>query len=81
LNFVTDTLGVMLFAIATLRARVFPRLAALLMFAGPLIPFIGPSWSYVFGSAAFVWLGVAVLRSLIRAPSVPVVGSEALEQV
>jgi hypothetical protein len=80
LNFVTETLGWLLFGIATFRARVLPRPAALLLAAGPLIPFIGPSWSYVFLNAAIVWLGVAVMRSLARAPSIQTVGGEVLER-
>lgn len=80
LNFVTEILGWMLFGIATFRARILPRLAALLLIAGPLVLF-GPSWSWMIWNGAIVWLGVAVLRSLARAPSVPIVGSEALEQV
>jgi hypothetical protein len=80
LNFATETLGWLLFGIATFRARVLPRPAALLLIAGPFIPFIGPSWSYVFWNAAIVWLGAAVLRSLVRVPSMSTVGSDALEQ-
>jgi hypothetical protein len=81
LNFATEALGWLLFGIATFRARVLPRPAALLLIVGPFIPFIGPSWSFVFWNAAIVWLGVAVLRSLVQAPVVGIVGSGALEQV
>jgi hypothetical protein len=81
LNFVTETLGWLLFGIATFRARVLPRPAALLVAAGPLIPLmIDIPWSYVFGNAAIIWLGVAVLRSMARAPSLQTVGSEVVIQ-
>jgi hypothetical protein len=80
LNFFTETLGWLLFGIATFRARVLPRPAALLVIVGTLIPFIGPSWSYVFWNAAIVWLGVAVLGSLARATSIQKVGSEVVIQ-
>jgi hypothetical protein len=81
LNFVTETLGWLLFGIATFRARVLPRPAALLVAAGPLIPLmIDIPWSFVFGNAAIIWLGVAVLRSMARAPSLQTVGSEVVIQ-
>ena len=83
LNFATETLGWLLFGIATFRARVLPRPAALLLIVGPFIPFLGPSWSYVFFNAAIVWLGIAVLRSLAQKP-IPVVetvGTGVAEQV
>ena len=80
LNFVTEILGWLLFGIATFRARVLPRPAALLVIAGLFIPFIGPSWSYVVWNGAIVWLGVAVLRSMARAPSLQTVGSEVVIQ-
>jgi hypothetical protein len=50
LNFVTETLGWLLFGIATFRARVLPRPAALLLMPGRSSPH-WTSWSYVF------WMG------------------------
>jgi hypothetical protein len=83
INYFTETLGWLLFGIATFRARVLPRPAAILLAAGTLIPFSGLSWSFVFWSAAIIWLGVAVLRSLAQ-PPIPVletVGTGVVEQV
>jgi hypothetical protein len=80
LNYITEKLGWLLFGIATFRARVLPRPAALLLIAGLFIPFIGPSWSYVVWNGAIVWLGVAVLRSLASAPFIQTIGGEVLEK-
>ena len=80
INYFTETLGWLLFGIATFRARVLLRPAAILLAAGTLIPFSGISWSFVFWNAAIVWLGVAVLRGLARAPSLQTVRSEVVIQ-
>jgi hypothetical protein len=47
LNYGLETLGWLLFGVATFRARVFPRAAAAMLTVGVLLPFVGPSWSFV----------------------------------
>jgi hypothetical protein len=68
-NFALETLGWLLFGIATLRARVLPRGAAALLIAGTLLPLVGPGWSFVVWNAAIVWMGLAVLRERPQALS------------
>lgn len=80
LNFATEALGLLLFGIATFRARVFPRPAALLLIIGNFIPFTGIPMGYIFLYAGFIWLGIAILRSLAPAPSIQAIGSEVVEQ-
>lgn len=45
-TFVTETLGWLLFGIASYRARLFPRFASALVILGALLHFVGPSWIF-----------------------------------
>lgn len=59
--------GWLLFGIATLRARVFPRAAAALLTAGVVVGFVFTEFVEVPGAlwlwyAAWMWLGIAALR-------------------
>ena len=83
LDFATEAVGLLLFGIATFRAGVLPRPAALLVAVGNLIPFVGLPWAFMFLYMGVVWLGIAVLRSLRPAtlPVIPTVGTEVVEQV
>lgn len=57
LVFVLATLGWILFGVATLRARVYPRWAAVLLIVGGLIAFVPVPMSGIVFSVAIVWLG------------------------
>ena len=63
INFIIETLGWLLFGISVYRARVFPRPAAILLILGVLLPFVGPSWSYVVMYAVIVWMGLIIARN------------------
>ena len=54
---VFGTLGWILFGIATLRARVFPRAAAILLIAGVLINFLPTHFTELVFNVAVAWLG------------------------
>lgn len=59
LSFITFALGWLVFGVATLRARVYPRAAAILLIIGAVLPFVGfilPASAFVFGIAV-AWLG------------------------
>jgi hypothetical protein len=76
LTFVIFTLGWFLFGLASFRANVLPRGAAVLLMVGAVLFFILtllelPLWSVVLG-VAVAWLGYA-LRS---GPGEPAVASE-----
>jgi hypothetical protein len=51
------TLGWILFGIATLRAGVYPRAAAILLIAGVLINFLPTHFTEFVFNAAVAWLG------------------------
>jgi hypothetical protein len=80
LNYGLETLGWLLFGVATFRARVFPRAAAAMLTVGVLLPFVGPSWSFVVWNSAIIWLGLIVLREKRGLLSVERVGAKALPQ-
>jgi hypothetical protein len=54
---VFGTLGWILFGIATLRARVYPRAAAILLIAGVLINFLPTHFTELVFNVAVAWLG------------------------
>ncbi len=51
------TVGWVLFGLATLRARVYPRVAAALLIVGAVLAFLPLSLSTVLFGAAIAWLG------------------------
>ncbi len=59
LSFLTFTAGWLVFGIATLRAGVYPRAAAIVLIIGAVLPFIGfilPASAFIFGIGV-AWLG------------------------
>jgi len=69
-----------LFGVAMLRARVYPRVAAILLIIGALIVIVPlPATGFVL-DAALIWLGVISLKEG-RAPSTGRVGAEAQPRV
>jgi hypothetical protein len=63
-------IGWAIFGIATIRARVYPRAAAILLTIGALLTFLPfPATTLLF-DLAVVWLGFMTLRSGARVPSV-----------
>lgn len=79
LNFAVYSLGWLLFGIATFRARVFPRAAAILLMVGVLLPLTGLPWIFIVWNSAVIWLGLSILREKGRASSTA--GVEARSQV
>ena len=62
LSFLTFTVGWLVFGLATLRAGVYPRAAAIVLIVGAVLPFIGfilPVSAFVFGIGVG-WLGFAL---------------------
>lgn len=62
LSFIAFTVGWLVFGVATLRARVYPRAAAILLIIGAMLPFAGfvlPASAFVFGIAV-AWLGLSL---------------------
>ncbi len=73
-------LGWALFGVSMLRARVYPRVAAILLIIGALLVIVPlPATGFVI-DAALIWLGVISLREG-RAPSTERVGPEAQPRV
>lgn len=69
-------LGWALFGVAMLRARIYPRVATILLIIGALLVIVPlPATGFVL-EAALIWLGVISLRE-VRAPSTEWVGAEA----
>jgi hypothetical protein len=60
LSFITFSLGWLLFAIGTLRARVFPRAAAILLIVGAVFVFLPLLFTTVVFAVAVAWLGFAL---------------------
>jgi len=70
-----------LFGVAMLRARVYPRVAAILLIIGALIVIVPlPATGFVL-EAALIWLGVISLKAEERAPATGQVGAEAQPRV
>jgi uncharacterized membrane protein len=70
-------LGWAFLGVAMLRARVYPRVAAILLIIGALlVPAPLPATALVI-EAVLIWLGVISLRSEERTPSTSQVGAEA----
>lgn len=80
LNYGLETVGWLLFGVATFRARVFPRPAAAMLTAGVLLPFTGVPWIFVIWNAAIMWMGLFIWQEKSGAPMVEPVGGEALPQ-
>lgn len=59
LSFLTFLVGWLVFGVSALRARVYPRAAAILLIVGAVLPLVGfilPASAFVFGIAV-AWLG------------------------
>jgi hypothetical protein len=71
LSFVLGGLGWLLFGVATLRARVYPRAAAVLLIVGAVLTFIPVPLSALVWEAAIAWLGFSLLteRGVTAEPS------------
>lgn len=76
LNYGLETLGWLLFGVATFRGRVFPRPAAALLTIGVLLPVVGPSWSFVVWNAAVIWLGLVIWQEKADMASPQLVGAQ-----
>ena len=68
-------LGVILFGVATIRARVFPRVAAILLIIG-VVPvavwhFVPLPLPYVLLGVAVAWLGLTLFRVGAKEPGKP----------
>jgi hypothetical protein len=61
LTFITLGVGWLLFGIATLRAGVFPRWAAILLMVGAVLSFFPVPLTSIVLSAAVIWLGFILL--------------------
>lgn len=61
LSFALGGLGWLLFGVATLRARVYPRAAAVLLIVGAVLTFLPIPLSAVVWEAAVAWLGFSLL--------------------
>ncbi len=60
LSFLSVIVGWILFGVATLRARVYPRPAAVLLIVGAVVSFVPIPLSGVFLSVAVAWLGLVL---------------------
>ncbi len=60
LSFLLVVIGWLLFGVATLRARVYPRLAAVLLIVGAVVSFAPIPLSGIVLSVAVAWLGFAI---------------------
>ena len=67
-TFITQGVGWLLFGIATLRAGVFPRWAAILLSVGAVLSFFPVPLSGIVLSAAVIWLGFILLTGRGVAP-------------
>jgi len=61
LSFVLFALGWILFGVATLRAGVYPRAAAVVLAVGALLAAIPMPFSFILFAVAVAWLGIALL--------------------
>ncbi len=61
LTYLLTSLGWLVFGVATLLARVYSRLAAVLVIIGALVSFIPLSYTEVLLAAAIAWLGFDLL--------------------
>lgn len=62
MTFTVFPVGWMLFSVATLRARVYPRTAAILLIIGTVITFVPVPLSTIALNVAVAWLGLSLLR-------------------
>lgn len=68
-SYALGSVGWLLFGLATLRAGVFPRPAAVLLVLGTLVSFAQVPASEAVIAVAVAWLGAALLRSLRSDPA------------
>ena len=61
LSYALFALGWVLFGVATLRARVYPRAAALVLIVGAVLAFFPLPFSTVVFAVAAAWMGFALL--------------------
>ena len=74
-------LGWALFGVGMLRARVYPRVATILLIIGALLVIVPlPATGFVL-EAALIWLGITSLRAEGRAPATGQVGADAQPRV
>lgn len=79
-SFIVFGLGWVLFGVAVLRARVYPRVAAIVLIIGGLLALAPLPASALLIYAALIWLGVSALKEG-HAASVGRVGAEAQPRV
>lgn len=63
LAFVVFPVGWLLFGIATLRARVYPRIAGILLIIGTVVTFVPLPLSTIVLNVAVAWLGLSLLAA------------------
>ena len=81
LSGIAVAVGWALFGVATFRARVFPRTAAIVLIAGALITIVPLPATTLLIDVAVAWLGVNALKAEGRAPSARQVGATAQPRV
>jgi hypothetical protein len=69
-------LGWAVFGVATFRARVYPRAAAIVLTVGALISFAPLPGTVMLMDVALIWLGAITVRSLASAPSAEAVEAQ-----
>lgn len=62
MTFIIFSVGWLLFGIATLRARVYPRTAAILFIIGTVLAFVPVPAATVILDLAVAWLGLSLLK-------------------
>ena len=70
-----------LLGVAMLRARVYPRVASILLIIGALLVIVPLPATGIVIEAALIWLGVVCLKAEGRAPATGQVGAEAQPRV
>lgn len=71
LSFLLVVAGWFLFGVATLRARVYPRWAAVLLIVGALVSFVPIPLSGIVLSVAVAWLGLVLLQGRVVSADQP----------
>ena len=71
LTYVLASLGWLLFGVATLRAGVYPRAAAILLIVGALISFVPLPLTEVILAIAIAWLGLELFTGRGVSPEQP----------
>ena len=75
LSFISAGIGWILFGLATLRARVYPRPAAVLLIVGALVSFTPIPLSGIVLSVAVAWLGFVLFTGRHSSSAQPSLGS------